>query len=540
MSTLSTDFESFVDYASFNFYVKYARKNHVVCPPSEELINFIAASSLRQLKHMAGFYANRDLDLDFNDPGEVDLYKLYINSPFASAWLRNKKTLYKRLNCFSDILQSLKILRGYYREQYALWTKQIGSNKRKQYVSEAIAEARRETEESIQEYLENTEIFMHGPAGVRVYSLADVAPTAADKKTEILTDMLLTERVALEEGREQFLVTATALPEFHSNPSKGRCSYAGGSSRQALKWIQESVLRVAYKRMNAANIKPLGFAVPEPHKDGCPHIHAAFFIKPEHVDQFLKILADVQAEISREYGIKYSLDVKTKDDLPEDKKEAKASSYCMKYVIKSFDDPAVAAWYSRDCGGEIRRCNRYGLQGYKSKFNYLYRMREQLKNHTHGIMRELGKMLCSDMRLSEKKYCFFMNYNPLLSNFYTVNENGNKVLSHVVFNDNDYYDDDGELISQQQYNLINFNRFLDPSNDNDKAAIESFKKTDEYKFYSNISKDEDDDSVTKKLTVSVCYPSGAGALPDPVITSAINDFWTDFEDEDEPISLLDL
>jgi hypothetical protein len=527
MSIQLTDFESFIDYASCNYYVKYARKNPVACHPNENLINLIAASSLKQLKYIAGFYANRDLDLDLNDPAEKELYSLFINNPYASAWLRNEKTLYKRLNYFADILQSLKILRGYYREQYALWTKQIGENKQKQYVSEAIAEARRETEESIQEYLENTEIFMSGPDGCRAFSLADVAPTAKDKKTEILTDMLLTERVALEEGREQFLLTATALPEFHSNPSKGRCSYAGGSSRQALKWIQESVLRVAYKRMNAAGIKPMGFAVPEPHKDGCPHIHAAFFIKPEHVDRFLKILADVQAEISKEYGIKYSLDVKTKDDLPEDKKAAKASSYCMKYVIKSFDDPAVAAWYSRDCGGEIRRCNRYGLLGYKSKFNYLYRMREQLKKHQNSKIKALGEMLSSDAKLSDKKYMFFNDYNSSLKSIYTLNENGNKVLSHVLFID---------AVTGDEYNLINLNRFLNPENAVDRAMIEEFKTTEKYK--ENMAKSDVDDQ--KRLTVNVCYPRCAEASLDTLKNKKIDEHWTDSDDDDEMINLLDI
>lgn len=473
-----------INYAASNYYVKYARKNYVVCTPNEQFINNIANADNKQLVRIASRIAKYGISREHIIPA-------IINSHFTS-WLKNKKSLKNRQEDFKSVLQTLKALRGYYLEQYAFYNKQVGDLKTKknalyQYVSGAIAYNRYETEKSNEIYLEKTEIYIKGKDGVFKCKLKDVAPTAADKIAEIWTDMLLIQQTADEQGMEQVLLTETALPQYHSNPHKGRCSYNGASSRQALKWIQDNVHRVIYKRAKAAGINLMGFAVPEPHKDGCPHLHVALFMPPEQLNQFISIVNNVRAEISTEYGINYSLDLKLKTDLKEGQEAAKAASYAMKYVIKSFDDPEIGAWYSRDCGGEIRRCNRIGLQGFKSKFNYLYKMRKQLIMHPIKLINELGKMLCSDMQLSAKKYAFFNHFNPYLNGIYRDDENGNKRFSHVVYNH------DGEDMI-----IVNLNRILDLNNKEDEELINKFE---------NEQSDNDSEDLTE-LTINVCCSRG--------------------------------
>lgn len=515
------------DYASSNYYVKYARKHQVVCPPNEQFINNVANADNKQLARMAARMASWG-------EGHKHIIPAIINSPFTT-WLKNPKALLNRQTQFKSILQTLKTLRGYYLEQYAFYNKQVGDVKAKkalyQHVSGAIAANRRETIENNELYLEKTQIYMHGPGGVFSCSLADVAPTAADKMAEIWTDMLLIQRMADEQGMEQVLLTPTALPKFHANPTKGRCSYNGASSRQALKWIQDVPYRTIYKRAKAAGINLTGFAVPEPHKDGCPHLHVALFMPPDKLNRFISIVNDVRAEISEEHGINYSLDLKLKTDLQQGQEAAKAASYAMKYVIKSFDDAEIGAWYSRDCGGEIRRCNRIGLQGFKSKFNYLYRMRKQLLKHPIKMLRDLGEMLCSDIKLSAKKYAFFNTYNQHLKGVYIEDENGNKRFSHVTHNH------EGEDMV-----IVNLNRILDPNSKVDQELISNHDNGVKQAI-TPVNKGAEHKQELDGLTINVCCSSGAGASPDPMLISEINkilDVFNDFDDDDEVINLLDI
>ncbi len=493
------------NYAASNFYVNYAYQNQSVCPPNEQFINNIANADNKQLVRIAARIAN-------TGKGRENIIPAIINSPFSS-WLKNPNALENRQHNFKAILQTIKTLRGYYLEQYAFYNKQVGDVKAKsvlcQYVSSAIESNRRQTTKNNETYMQQNIIYMQGPGGVFSFCLADVAPTAADKKSEIWTDMLLIQRMADERKMEQVLLTETALPEFHSNPAKGRCSYKGASSRQALKWIQDKVHRVIYKRAKAAGINLMGFAVPEPHKDGCPHLHVALFLLPNHLPHLIKIVNDVKAEISAEYCINYSLDLKLKADLKEGQEAAKAASYAMKYVIKSFDDPTVGAWYSRDCGGEIRRCNRIGLQGFKSKFNFLYKMRNQLLKHSINLIRELGEMLCSNIKLSEKKYIFFNDFNSFFKSVYLKDEKGNNRFSHVT-----HTHENEEVI------LFNINRILDLNNKADKDLIDNYNSeidnkahqgADACSAYStaafvDLQRFANLGSVViKDLTVNVCY-----------------------------------
>ena len=86
-----------------------------------------------------------------------------------------------------------------------------------------------------------------------------------------------------------------------------------------------------------------------------------------------------------------------------------AATYLLKYVMKSYYDNEIAAYYSRDNGGEIRRVNRAGIKSYKSKFNYLNRMKHELLKHKNKDVKALAEMLCSDIQLSEKKRTFMIN-----------------------------------------------------------------------------------------------------------------------------------
>ncbi|MFY0675722.1 MAG: replication endonuclease [Neptuniibacter sp.] len=479
-------------------------KNNIHLPglPSISFINSVSLASNRDIYLLAEavckstIIKNETLKALSCSPFRSVFAKMYKEKNKFGNITKEYRVIDKRIKNAKNVRQLLKKLRGYYLDLYTSWNKLIGGSKgKKLYVSVKATHNRRQTILGTQKFLK-TKLYIEKKGLMRSYKLEDLVPSDQDRINDIFSDMLVIEKIAQDKNLEQVLLTFTALPFLHANPSEGKCSYDGASRLEALKFIQDEVYRVLYKRLNAAGIEIIGFSVPEPHKDGCPHIHAGWFIKPEQLKDFLDAVRKLRKEIAKKYGLNdYQLDIRLKSDLAADKKPAKASSYVLKYVMKSFSDPATSAWYSRDNGGEIRRCNRLGMSGFKTKFNFVYKLRKELSKHPDKNIKELGEMLCApkkELMLSDKKLNFMTAYNDLFECIYktAVNEFDEKVkcFDSVIFYSRTI-NEKGELLSVKKIKVED-NKNVYSAKDLDDLLLSEF---DNNVFDGNLN-----------LTVNVC------------------------------------
>ena len=409
-----------INYAQFIQVNKFAEANDTVGLPNPDVINKIAKASPYTIA------------FDSEQLTANELLPCIIHSPLRP---KNLIKLAVRLHQRPLVKKYwVKVLRGYYLEQYAFSKRLVGANSK--FVYSKTAYNYRIQQQLNEDYLNSNSVTIAAYNGQHYTAkLADLVPTEKDRIGEIVSDLKMVEAIAENLGLISILTTFTAPPEYHPNPSKGKNSWGGYSSREALTFIYNNAYRKVYVMAHKAGIQLLGFVVPEPHKDGCPHVHAALFVKPSQLKQLYRILIKVRKHIARTHNCKnYMLDIKPQSRLPAGKKLAKPSSYVMKYVLKSFNCPDAAAWYSRTNGREIRRYNILGLRKFKTKYNYLYKMRNQLLNVYGNIplIKELATMLKSDTKSHLKKLDFYYNYNHLFKGVYVESECGEYTkLSHI-------------------------------------------------------------------------------------------------------------
>lgn len=103
-------------------------------------------------------------------------------------------------------------------------------------------------------------------------TLAAVAGDAHTRSAKTYAFIKAMEAIATERGLISAMVTLTALPEWHPNPSHGDNSWNGGNPREAHRHIAEgwNAIQVElYKK----GVGISGLRVVEPHQDGCAHWH---------------------------------------------------------------------------------------------------------------------------------------------------------------------------------------------------------------------------------------------------------------------------
>lgn len=463
--------------------------------------------------------------------GNMALLLCYINSPLhtytaATDYSKMLKRLEKKRNKRGMIAE----LRGYYFEQYTSTKKLIGGKNNKPEHVHVFGKTKQmyERQQALNaEYLKNTFVYSVDFKGlVREFCLVDVTKSSEQRCAEIYAEMRMVEEIAKREGLISLLATLTATPGYHPNPSVGRCSWNGSSSREALAFINAKVWRVIYNEATKKGIRLLGFAVPEPHKDGCPHLHVALFVHPNQHKALYRILIKTRKKIAKEHNCPhYKLDIYPHSRLPEHKKGSKASSYAMKYVFKSFTDPAVAAWYSKFNGKAIRRYRLIGVSSFKTKYNYLVKMLPQLKMYNHQAIKQLVELLENkNMPEHLKKLAFYDHFNRIFKSVYVESDSGEYLkFSHVILKTGD-----------EELNIVNMNRLLNPENAEDACKIAEFNDKKEEGEKDNATTEQAPGALV--LNLSRC----AGSVPDTQKQELEEYISVDFEDEDELISLLDL
>lgn len=111
-------------------------------------------------------------------------------------------------------------------------------------------------------------------------TLDKVALTPRTRFAKTYTFIKAMEGLANEHGLVSAMVTLTAPPEWHPNPSHGENSWNGESPHEAHRYLARGWQAILIE-LHKKNIGVSGLRVVEPHKDGCPHWHIWLIYRPE-------------------------------------------------------------------------------------------------------------------------------------------------------------------------------------------------------------------------------------------------------------------
>ena len=178
-----------------------------------------------------------------------------------------------------------------------------------------------------------SKMIVHNTITGESFSMLDVANASyTNRFNELYSFTKNFEAMASENGMVWIFGTATALPEFHPNPSNpnSKCTYNPELGLKASHlyisraWQQIRAL-LSKRGIRASPTTYFGARTVEVHKDGCVHWHFLIFIKLDLIKLFTEIC-------ERKFPLPGQLKIVLGDD-----KKGKASSYIFKYLMKEFD-----------------------------------------------------------------------------------------------------------------------------------------------------------------------------------------------------------
>ena len=190
----------------------------------------------------------------------------------------------------------------------------------------------------------------------RVFKLSDIH----DKKTRCEAARVYSWLKGLEKFARKkkhgslvpCFITLTAPPEFHPNPSNDHNSWDYSTPTAGQEWLTDEWAKLR-ARLAKINITLSGFRVSESHKDGCAHLHYLVYVSAEQRTAICKAISYKWRIVKNKKGKKNSkadledfrkrsgtqeanAQVKWLDDRSEsEKRKASASTYVMKYVMKT-------------------------------------------------------------------------------------------------------------------------------------------------------------------------------------------------------------
>lgn len=145
------------------------------------------------------------------------------------------------------------------------------------------------------------------------------------------------DEVAREDGLTAIFLTITLPPEWHPNPTKGRNRW---TTARMPRMADEALANLWAKfraRLHRKHITPYGLRVTEPHKDGCPHLHALIYVRSEDVATVDQALRRTNPERTRD-GKRRATRLEVIDTT-----RASAPTYVLKYLMKARNDGEAAA-----------------------------------------------------------------------------------------------------------------------------------------------------------------------------------------------------
>lgn len=149
------------------------------------------------------------------------------------------------------------------------------------------------------------------------------------RRHELMARLNGFERIAALYGHGALFFTITCPSRFHPSSDK----YDGATPREAqryLSWVWSKVR----SKLGRENIRPFGFRIAEPHKDGCPHWHMLLFVNPENSEKLQAVIKHyaLQVDGSEAGALKNRVDVKEIN-----LETGSAVGYISKYICKNID-----------------------------------------------------------------------------------------------------------------------------------------------------------------------------------------------------------
>lgn len=387
----------------------------------DDFISTLAASSLNIIKAFARQLSKQPYG--------------YIQSLLAETHISKKmknmsaELLHPRLNNAKWLLRQLREIRGKKLEWVSAINKEVGHGCKHQYISPVILANYEYQKQQTEQWLNSKKVWQVGKNNLATpTSLASLAQCENSRRNEIYADCLVIQMKAEKLGLECALGTLTSPGHHHFNPQNGNCTWDGSSSRESANY-QYAAWRACYNRLKEANIFLIGMRVFEVHKDGTPHLHVAIFTKPSDRKEVIKHWNNAL----NDYGIrKKGRKLTFSDDCPEGTEEQAASTYVMKYITKEFH---LKAWFSIENGGLVRQFSTFGMDGYKSAFNLLYRARRHLARHPSRVFQNIYQLLTDETRpISERKFEFATNWAKRIKviRMETINCYNERVKTKVI------------------------------------------------------------------------------------------------------------
>lgn len=224
--------------------------------------------------------------------------------------------------------------------------------------------------------------------------LEDIAPTVEKRFAKKCKELHALQQLAEEDGMSGLFITLTLPGEYHANPEYKQTDHEwnGTLPKEAMNNLGSKWKKVQ-DRLQRNEIPYLFCKVPEPHKDGCPHLHILLYALLEDIATVEQLFID-QIENENSYIIikqnfkykkGYELTIKEFNNSQQEKdnpNKCKPANYMLKYLKKTIineeaDNIAtcVDAWrstwsiYSITIGGS-RIVN--GSFGRYQKFNRMH------------------------------------------------------------------------------------------------------------------------------------------------------------------------
>lgn len=213
------------------------------------------------------------------------------------------------------------------------------------YASDATVERRRQQRARNAKSLANMQA-VNLDTG-EVCALDDMAAASVAnpriRRGELMTRIAGFERVAEARGDVAEFVTLTCPSRFHASSGK----YDNSTTREAQGYLGRVWARVRAK-LARVGVRPYGFRIAEPHKDGCPHWHLLLFVARVAAEVLRGVMADYAL---RDSGAEAGAAENRITFIRIEAGKGSAAGYVAKYVSKNIDGGGVQVQLTLD-GGE--------------------------------------------------------------------------------------------------------------------------------------------------------------------------------------------
>lgn len=203
------------------------------------------------------------------------------------------------------------------------------------YCSDAAVHRWRQSKAAALDYAEQCVVFNDD---ADVLMLADLAARSlsnpANRRAEMFTRIRGMEEFAAEQGDVAVFVTITCPSRMH--PASER--YDGTTPKQASDYLCGQWARARAALARGAKSRPAvdvyGMRIAEPHHDGCPHWHALFWLKPDHLGVFRDLMTRYAMQVDGAEPGAATHRITFEEIDPE---RGSAVGYIAKYIAKNID-----------------------------------------------------------------------------------------------------------------------------------------------------------------------------------------------------------